>query len=412
MLSSGFNQKEINRMMNGNPNLSGNTSMNQHPISSFPIPNELKNILKPTQKEWESGPQVYLLAGDASDRKFYRVYFGEKSTICMNFPSWKDGYGGDPVSWLGMHEALSQYKIPVPEVYFVDEENRNIWTQDFGDCFLNQTEEFSILDDFQPNCHNTILRYKEAIELLVKVQYPSVPPILHPAQNRFFDHQKLYFEMDFFFVHFVHGFFKLNLNSEQESMIRQDLTNLCHSLGNAPRVLCHRDYHVRNLMIYQNAVKWIDFQDARMGPHTYDLASLIRDCYIPITQHTRTNLLQHYFDLLCSTQQKNEIPVTYPNQTNFDIEFEQMATQRNIKALGSFGYLASQKNKLGYLSYVKYTIQMLFNAFTFQTQSSFLAITYPNLSRFIHGLFKGKEAEILSQKIDALSIKSLEYHQV
>mgnify|MGYP003348930408 CR=1 FL=1 len=110
-------------------------------------------------------------------------------------------------------------------------------------------------------------------------------------------------------------------------------------------MLCHRDYHSRNLMLHRGRLVLIDFQDARMGPDTYDLASLLRDSYVDIAEH-EVDLLIAHFRRLAGIQDADE----------FRRRFDLMSVQRNIKALGTFGFQASARGNAAYLRDVPRTL--------------------------------------------------------
>mgnify|MGYP000452784728 CR=1 FL=1 len=86
----------------------------------------------------------------------------------------------------------------------------------------------------------------------------------------------------------------MNEDNPDYKGLYEDLNLLAKKLDACERVLCHRDYHVRNIMLKNEKIYWIDFQDARMGPHSYDVVSLVRDSYVNITWETRKNLFSYY----------------------------------------------------------------------------------------------------------------------
>jgi aminoglycoside/choline kinase family phosphotransferase len=114
-----------------------------------------------------------------------------------------------------------------------------------------------------------------------------------------------------------------------------------------PRVLCHRDYHSRNLMLKGGHLHVIDFQDARLGPDTYDLASLLRDSYVDLPDSTFQALLDHYLAL---TYRSGEAG---PFRQQFDL----MCLQRNLKALGTFGYQTTARGNPVYVQYIPRTLR-------------------------------------------------------
>jgi N-acetylmuramate 1-kinase len=343
----------------------------------------------------EATPQFELIAGDASDRKFYRYEHMGHKAICMEFPKWEGGYGGDPMSWLGMQQALSKMGLPVPTVLYVDENNRCIWTEDFGDQFLNHHLTTSVLDGADSRCAKTFQHYKGALDLLVEAQFPLNASPQHPAQSRYFDFEKLHYELQFFQKHFVSGFLGIDAASDFPDL-NSEFIGLCQWLADRPRVLCHRDYHVRNVMVHNNQVKWIDFQDARMGPLTYDVVSLLRDSYVVIEENTRSTLAKYYLDKLNSRRHKLNLEKV--ESADFGVEFQHMGLQRNIKALGSFGYLAVEKGKPNYLKYVQQTLHLIVEQDKKNPQVE-LRKTYGSLFGFLDSLIAGKHSNHLQNRI-------------
>jgi aminoglycoside/choline kinase family phosphotransferase len=122
---------------------------------------------------------------------------------------------------------------------------------------------------------------------------------------------------------------------------------LVRVLAEEPRVLCHRDYHSRNLMLHQSQLYIIDFQDARMGPDTYDLVSLLRDSYVDLPEQTVDELLAYFLALKGLTGTERE----------FRRRFDLMALQRNLKALGTFGYQTTARRNPVYIQYIPRTLK-------------------------------------------------------
>jgi aminoglycoside/choline kinase family phosphotransferase len=358
----------------------------------------MPNTASEVQKN-PSGPWLRLIAGDASDRKFYRLEGSDVSAICMRFPKWEGGYGGDPISWLGMHKVLLEMGIPVPAVLEIDEEKACIWTEDFGDNFLNCSLENDVLDLESSASTLSIDYYKQALDLLVMAQYPTQKHGSHPAQNLFFDTQKLMFEMKFFVTHFLNGVLSLDVNEDasQWKPLFNDFAKLSQWLDSQERVLCHRDYHVRNVMIVDKKAKWIDFQDARMGPHTYDVVSLVRDSYVRISNKTRAHLFRYYFQNMNMARERQGLsPLT---REHYDTETLHMGLQRNVKAIGSFGYLATTKGKPGYLSYVRWTLETLTSDACIRTPHCDLTKEYPALMTLLQNLKHGTLAPVLENAL-------------
>jgi len=112
-------------------------------------------------------------------------------------------------------------------------------------------------------------------------------------------------------------------------------------------VLCHRDYHSRNLMLHDGRLCIIDFQDARLGPDTYDLVSLLRDSYLDLPEQVVEELIAYFLALGGRTADHAE----------FRRRFDLMALQRNLKALGTFGYQTIARRNPVYIQYIPRTLQ-------------------------------------------------------
>ena len=132
--------------------------------------------------------------------------------------------------------------------------------------------------------------------------------------------------------------------------LRAEWAVIVDELANETRVLCHRDYHSRNLMWHEGALHVIDFQDARMGPDTYDLVSLLRDSYVDLPDAAVDDLIDYYYALSRGTAATPEA------SAGFRRRFDLMALQRNLKALGTFGYQTTTRGNPVYMQYVPRTL--------------------------------------------------------
>ncbi len=116
-------------------------------------------------------------------------------------------------------------------------------------------------------------------------------------------------------------------------------------------MLCHRDYHSRNLMLSEGSLYIIDFQDARMGPDTYDLVSLLRDSYVDIADRELDELIAYFLAL----KTRDGAPAAAADE--FRRRFDLMALQRNLKALGTFGYQTITRRNTVYIQYIPRTLR-------------------------------------------------------
>ena len=103
--------------------------------------------------------------------------------------------------------------------------------------------------------------------------------------------------MEFFTKHFIEAYRGVVISPIVREALREEFSAVIEELAGEPRVLCHRDYHSRNLMYHQERLYIIDFQDARMGPDTYDLVSLLRDSYVDLPEQTVSDLMAYFLAL-------------------------------------------------------------------------------------------------------------------
>jgi len=153
--------------------------------------------------------------------------------------------------------------------------------------------------------------------------------------------------MDFFIKHFLEAYRGIVFSAEDREGVRAELGAIVAELAAEPRVLCHRDYHSRNLMLNGDQLFIIDFQDARMGPDTYDLASLLRDSYMDLTEDVVDELLAYFLALQGRSAEADA----------FRARFDLMALQRNFKALGTFGYQTTTRGNSVYIQYMPRTLR-------------------------------------------------------
>jgi aminoglycoside/choline kinase family phosphotransferase len=142
----------------------------------------------------------------------------------------------------------------------------------------------------------------------------------------------------------------VTLGAADRAALSEEWRLIVQELAAEPRVLCHRDYHSRNLMLRDGSLYIIDFQDARMGPDTYDLVSLLRDSYVDIGDRDVDDLIAYFLAL-----KKSDGPATSDDE--FRRRFDLMALQRNLKALGTFGYQTVTRRNTVYIQYMPRTLR-------------------------------------------------------
>ena len=264
------------------------------------------------------------LYGDGSDRTFYRVTLPRElypqSTILVK---------GAVPPFTEVQRLCLRAEIPVPRLYAEDLPRQAVLEEDFGDLHL-----CAVPSSMQPDL------YREAIGILERIQQrltPASPETAPPPFQRALDPFALFHELVFFMTHFLEGHLGVQLSLVEEEEIKNEFKSFAESLAALPRRACHRDFHSRNLLLRKSGrLGLVDFQDARMGPPHYDLASLLRDAYNETPEGLEEELLHRFHHA-----NRGLFPKLSPRE--LERIYFRTACQRCLKALGSFGYLAHQR---------------------------------------------------------------------
>ena len=169
-----------------------------------------------------------------------------------------------------------------------------------------------------------------------------------------YDDALLQAEMELFKEWFC--FYELGLSVKQIEKIDFNplFSQLVDRASHQDKVFVHRDYHSRNIMIsYDGELGLIDYQDAVCGPITYDIVSLLRDCYIKIDPPHMHDMFRMYYDHLVKNQMTNK-PLS-----EFIIDFDLMGAQRHLKAIGIFSRLKHRDKKDTYVNDIPLTMSYL-----------------------------------------------------
>jgi aminoglycoside/choline kinase family phosphotransferase len=288
----------------------------------------------------DRGAKVVPLTGDASDRRYFRVLPPDEPTRVLAVHAGPINYQALP--FVNVAELLAQMPVPIPRILDHDEELGILALQDLGDVTLQ-----AHLGTAPSPVHAAL--YRQAVAHIATLQRRGAE-LASPSYLPYsiaFDVEKLTWEMDFFIKHFIEGYRGIALNDRERTALRGELLPIVQELAAEPRVLCHRDYHSRNLMLHESRLYMIDFQDARMGPDTYDLVSLLRDSYVDLSDIALNELIACFLALKGDPA----------SETAFRARFDLMALQRNLKALGTFGYMTVARGNTVYIQYIPRTLR-------------------------------------------------------
>ena len=290
--------------------------------------NEINKWLKNTL-----GTQNYILesaSSDASFRRYFRISLAQKTWILMDAPPEKE----NTQPFIQIANFLFKHNIHVPKIEAQDKKLGLLLLSDFGhDVYLDKLNEQSA-DKL----------YSLAINGIISMQQCPVQEITLPH----YDHILLRQELELF----PKWFLKEHLNIPRPDFLEDIFDLLIDNALEQPQVFVHRDYHSRNLMDTETRSPGIiDFQDAVIGPITYDLVSLLRDCYISWPDLKLEQWIQSYLKQLQSYNQLPDISIE-----QFTRWFDLMGLQRHIKILGIFCRLNHRDNKSNYINNLSLTL--------------------------------------------------------
>jgi N-acetylmuramate 1-kinase len=254
------------------------------------------------------GSNLVPIVGDASARRFFRLLLPSgASRVVMDYGAPFQGETDD-VRLARVFEAAS---LRVAKILEVHPTPGCLVLEDLGDAML----ESRLLSGDRSEARSL---HRKAVDLSTAIAERGTPALAASdrAGGPALDAERFRFEMDYFLEHYAGGFRRLG---SIPAPLREALRDLADRAAAGPRVFCHRDFHSRNLMIVGGELAMVDIQDARWGPDTYDLASLLRDAYVDVDDGFVAAVLAGFPE-------------------DFRSRFEIVSAERMIKALGTFGY--------------------------------------------------------------------------
>lgn len=271
---------------------------------------------------------LHLISGDASFRKYYRA----ENRIWVDAPPETE----KNAEFLANAAALQRCGVLAPEVYAADLAQGFLCVSDLGDQSL-----FALL-----STDNVLEWYQRALALLPKLYEVDLP--LPDFDSVFMDRENAIFP-EWFLSHHL----GLPLDASTQALLSDTFTMLTANNLAQPQVVMHRDFHSRNLMVVdQTELAVIDFQDMVRGPVTYDMVSLIKDCYCDWSAEVRQKALQQAFyqSVQCGVIDGS---VSLEQFTRW---FDLTGMQRHLKAIGIFARLHHRDGKSGYLKDIPRTL--------------------------------------------------------
>jgi hypothetical protein len=290
------------------------------------------------------------LTPDASTREYFRVEWNQKTAIACVYP---ETFAPDRFPYLDVTNLFAVSGLPVAEIYAVDGTSGIIIHEDYGDRILRPVLLAASDEERE-------LLINEAIKLIAQIQAATETTfeLDSIAARLAFDFEKLSWELDFFFKHYFESLCGEMLTAEETANIKGELNTVAAELAARPRVLTHRDFHAANLMLdRENRLRIIDHQDARLGPASYDLVSLLLD---RITEPPPIVWLRD--KRLLFLEERRMLGLAPIDPDEFAAEFRLMAIQRCLKAIGTFSFQTAVRGRAGYTLYIEPMFQVVLQA--------------------------------------------------
>jgi len=318
-----------------------------------------------------SGLAVSKLTGDASSRIYYRINSiahqngnarSSASLVLVRYPDPFDEtqsaskrlteleltdpkarltFASDPCAQIEVTRLMLGGGLPVPKVVGVCGDEGVIMFEDLGDLRLQEWLGGKPPEEIRD-------AYMEALRLLVQIQNNTEIALSSGSicSRLALDKDKLGWELDFFLDNYFDKYCSAVIPAAQMSQAREEVSELCHELSSLPRVLTHRDYHARNLMMHGGGMYIIDHQDARMGPRSYDLVSLLYDPYAEL----KADLIEELLDSFIGLTSSQKFRIT--DNAGFRRACDLAALQRLLKAAGTYSFQAAVKKNEVYVQYL------------------------------------------------------------
>jgi len=279
-----------------------------------------------------------------SGRRFYRVMKPDQSwsVIAMHFTLERP----ENARFETATHFLASNGVNVPSVRGKELDSHLLWLSDLGNCDLwsSRNEDWNL---HQCPLYQSVLTQVFKIHTIPVTNNPLLPSLEPP-----FDASLYQWEQDYFFKEFASRFSNCSESDIKQLSHSQESKALIGELSQLPQQLIHRDFQSQNIMILANDAWLIDYQGMRLGLPEYDIASLLFDPYVSISETQRDELIAFYFSLKKKAGHTDSLK-------SFRHRLFLCATQRLMQALGAYGFLGISKEKTSFLQHIPPAVERL-----------------------------------------------------
>jgi hypothetical protein len=277
-----------------------------------------------------------------SDRKFYRIHCSADQTLILvkyNLEREENRH------YVQIAQFLDAHGIRVPRIYFHDPVEGLIWIEDLGerDLYSYRDESWLVRRAFYESALDQIVKLHSLPESVCVEMKEHLPAEFNAALYRW--------EQKYFFQNCLGRYFSVSESKRKELAALPSLREIAKHLASLPRVLVHRDFQSQNIIIQNGQANLIDFQGMRPGLAEYDLASLLYDPYVELTEAERAELIAYYR----GRQLENGVTI----DGDLDLKLRLCAMQRLMQALGAYGFLGLVKGHKHFLQHIPNALRSL-----------------------------------------------------
>ena len=277
-----------------------------------------------------------------SDRKFYRIHCSaDQALILVKYNLERE----ENRHYVQIAQFLDGHGIRVPKIYFHDPPEGLIWIEDLGerDLYSYRDESWLVRRAFYESALDQVVKLHGLPESVCVEMKEHLPAEFNAALYRW--------EQKYFFQNCLGRYFKVSESKCKELAALPGLREIPKQLASLRRVLVHRDFQSQNIIIQNGQANLIDFQGMRPGLAHYDLASLLYDPYVELTEAERAELIAYYR----GRQLENGVTI----DGDFDFKLRLCAMQRLMQALGAYGFLGLVKGHKHFLQYIPNALRSL-----------------------------------------------------
>lgn len=280
---------------------------------------------------------LFPLTSDAGFRRYYRMLTNQESFVVMDASMAHESCH----AFIAVANALREQKVRTPIIFAADVARGYLVLSDFGDVtYLNAL-----------NYTNAEFLYEEALRALAKIQLcDKADEYVIPPFSKEFMWQEWAWHKEWVTEKMLNVSVPLRLMRAMD----EAMAKIIHSAASQPQLFMHRDYHSANLMVLDNDVGVLDFQDAYIGPVTYDLVSLLKDCYVDWPPEKVLHWALTYKQTLLTKKIADRV-----SNDEFLQWFDFMGVQRHLKAMLTFARKKVRDQNDTYLRYLPRTLMYL-----------------------------------------------------